>query len=93
MTEKELNKNYIRGIVEASNNNKELFVNEIQKLCSKQYQKGLEQGKFDATMDAQQHKESLIKYLEDMLDGTINDEFIVVKVKDILEKVRSSKYE
>ncbi len=54
MTEKELKKNYIRGIIKASNNNEELLVNEILKLCSKQYRLGLAQGKFDTTVEFQQ---------------------------------------
>lgn len=38
-------------------------------------------------------KEHLIEYLENMLDGTIKDEFIVTGVKYLLNKVRSGKYE
>lgn len=38
-------------------------------------------------------KIDLIKYLENMLDGTINDEFVVTGVKQLLERVKSGKYE
>lgn len=38
-------------------------------------------------------KDNLIKYLESMLDGSVNDKFVVVKVKDILERIKSNKYE
>lgn len=40
-----------------------------------------------------QEKINLIKYLENMLDGTINDEFVVTGVKQLLERVKSGKYE
>ena len=40
-----------------------------------------------------QEKIDLIKYLENMLDGTINDEFVVTGVKQLLERVKSGKYE
>lgn len=38
-------------------------------------------------------EEKLINYLESMLDCTINDEFVVTGVKQLLEKVKSGKYE
>lgn len=42
----------------------------------------------------QQEKENLIKYLEDKLTGNkTTDNFIVTGVLDLLEKVRSGKYE
>lgn len=40
-----------------------------------------------------QEKIDLIKYLENMLDGTIDDEFVVTGVKQLLERVKSCKYE
>lgn len=87
MSEKELNKNYIRGIVEASNGNKELLINEIQELCSKEYQKGLEQGKFDATMDAQQEIEKSIEAEKNATTAMvlINEENKKLKEKNELE--------
>lgn len=38
-------------------------------------------------------EEKLINYLESMLDGTINDEFAVTGVKQLLEMVKSGKYD
>lgn len=38
-------------------------------------------------------KGNLIKYLESMLDGTINDEFVVTGVKQLLERIRNNNYE
>lgn len=38
-------------------------------------------------------KKDLIKYLESMLDETINDEFVVTGVKQLLERVKSGKYD
>lgn len=102
MIEKELNKNYIKGIILASNGNEELLINEIQKLCSKEYQKGFEQGKFDATMDAQQREESLIKYIEHkiriyenrVMENGFDDDLLRLNTyQDILERIKSGKYE
>ena len=36
---------------------------------------------------------NLTKYLEKMLDGNVFDRFVVVKVEDILERIKSEKYE
>ena len=36
---------------------------------------------------------NLTKYLEKMLDGNVFDRFVVVKVEDILERIKSGKYE
>lgn len=68
MSEKELNKNYIKGIILASKNNEELLVNEIQELCSKQYIRGLKQGKFDATMDMQEQLKQRDEVIEKAID-------------------------
>ena len=36
-------------------------------------------------------EKNLISYLENMLDGTVKDNFVVVHVKDILERIKSDK--
>lgn len=72
MSEEELNKNYIRGIIKASNNNEELLVNEIRKLCSKQYIEGLEQGKFDMKMEWFNLQKRIDKVIE-LLDNYQNN--------------------
>jgi len=38
-------------------------------------------------------EKNLISYLENMLDGTVKDNFVVVHVKDILERIKSDKYD
>ena len=35
----------------------------------------------------------LTNWLENMLDGTVKDNFVVVHVKDILERIKSDKYD
>ena len=38
-------------------------------------------------------EKALTNWLENMLDGTVKDNFVVVHVKDILERIKSNKYD
>lgn len=44
-------------------------------------------------VSCENNNSKLIKYLESMLDGSINDKFVVISVIDLLERVKSGNYE
>lgn len=83
MTEEELNKSYIMGIIEGSRDNKDLLVNEIMSLCKKEYIKGLEQGHFDNSME---NLKTIYYYNKNNLLLGIQ-EFEVIREKYLIETV------